>query len=337
MGDRRDVLDEASLSLAWSLWGELGVSTWERRHQGWSVELEPLVAFTAFLAVRDRRLAREAIDWCISNSAFVSLSQFRSVTAGEGWGEREALQDLAATMMALTGRKWPGAERGRAWRVEPSGRSRLRELSEPSLFQLRLRAVFGVGARAELLRWMLSYPSQEWTVAQLGERIAYTQRQAAADLEMLASGGLLKKSTGGPSRYVLADPPGVARVLGELPRFTPRWLPMFQVLAGMLTATEVVSFGQFRDAGVEMARRLRGLEPLISRSGLPAPPRPSPSTFVADVEDWIAGIARRLASADPTVLPPTAKVPVSADDLRRFGREDLPDLDDPRVMRGAWE
>ena len=81
MTDARDRIDEASVSLAWSLWGELGASTWERRHQGWAIELEPLIAFTAWLAEHDRRLLREAVDWCAANAAFVSLSpEF------ESWG-----------------------------------------------------------------------------------------------------------------------------------------------------------------------------------------------------------------------------------------------------------
>lgn len=54
------VLAESALDLAWSLWAELGVSSWTRRHQDWSIEVEPLMAYTAVIAPHDPRLAREA-------------------------------------------------------------------------------------------------------------------------------------------------------------------------------------------------------------------------------------------------------------------------------------
>jgi hypothetical protein len=107
--DARDRFVEASVSLAWSLWGELGVPAWERRHQGWAIELEPLIAFTAWLAEHDRRLLREAVDWCTANAAFVSLSQYRHVIAAPLWDDGEAFARLSATMSSLTGRRWPGS------------------------------------------------------------------------------------------------------------------------------------------------------------------------------------------------------------------------------------
>jgi hypothetical protein len=193
------------VSLAWSLWGELGASTWERRHQGWAIELEPLIAFTASLAEHDRRLLREAVDWCAANAAFVSLSQYRHVIAAPLWEDDRSFARLSATM-TLAHRPQVAGQRGEPpVRGRLSGKSRLRELSVPSLLQLRLRAMFGVGTRAELVRLMLLNPFQEWSVAQLGERVAYTQRQAATDLEMLVKAGLVERTGGGPSRYVLRD------------------------------------------------------------------------------------------------------------------------------------
>lgn len=321
VSDLRDAVFKSCARLAWSLWGELGVSTWDRRHQGWCVELEPLLAFTAVLGERERRLRREAVDWCIANPAFVSLSQFRHVVSDPLWQDEPAFADLSATMTHLTGRKWPGSDRGRAYELEPSGKSRLRELSAPSLLQLRLRALFGVGSRAELVRLMLLNPSQEWSVAQLGERIAYTQRQAATDLEMLAKGGLIEKRGGGPSRYALRDASGLRVVVGELPKLAPNWTPLFQVLAGVLASLGLVADDRLRQPAVEMSRRLQRLEPALTASGLPKPPGGLSTTPIDVARQWILDIAGALGEGDPDVLTEQASVQAPGD---------------PPTGRGGW-
>jgi hypothetical protein len=312
MADARDRVVEASVSLAWSLWGELGAPAWERRHQGWAIELEPLIAFTAWLAEHDRRLLREAVDWCAANAAFVSLSQYRHVISAPLWDDGEAFARLSATMSSLTGRRWPGSGREPCYEVALSGKSRLRELSVPSLLQLRLRALFGVGTRAELVRLMLLHPFQDWSVAQFGERIAYTQRQAATDLEMLVKAGLVERTGGGPSRYVLRDAAALRAVVGRLPNFAPRWLPTFQVLASMAAALGAVTDGQLRQPGIEVARRLRLVEPALGASGLPKPPTAEGGDVAERTVQWALGVADALASADPRVLPAQARVPAEA-------------------------
>jgi hypothetical protein len=312
MGDLRDRVVDSSVSLAWSLWGELGASTWERRHQGWAIELEPLIAFTGCLGEHDRRLLREAVDWCAANAAFVSISQYRHVISSPLWGGRELLARMSATMTSVTGRTWPGSEGGRSYEIERSGKSRLRELSAPSLLQLRLRALFGVGTRAELVRLMLLSPAQEWSVAQLGERIAYTQRQAATDLDMLVKAGIVERTGGGPSRYVLRDAGALRAVVGHLPRLAPSWTPTFQVLAGMADAVGAVADERLRQPDAEVARRLRLLEPALAASGLPEPPSAGLDGVVDRTVRWALDVSNALASADPDVLPERAKVAVEA-------------------------
>jgi hypothetical protein len=312
VADARNRFVEASVSLAWSLWGELGAPAWERRHQGWAIELEPLIAFTAWLAEHDRRLLREAVDWCTANAAFVSLSQYRHVIAAPLWDDGEAFARLSATMSSLTGRRWPGSGREPRYEVALSGKSRLRELSMPSLLQLRLRALFGVGTRAELVRLMLLNLSQEWSVAQLGERIAYTQRQAATDLEMLVKAGLVERTGGGPSRYVLRDPEALRAVVGSLPSFAPRWMPTFQVLTSLAGALDAVAAGHLRQPGIEVARRLRLVEPALGASGLPKPPTAEGGDVLERTVLWALGVADALASADPRVLPAQARAPTEA-------------------------
>jgi hypothetical protein len=114
-------LRDAALDLAWSLWSELGVSTWARTHEDWAVEVEPLVAFTALVGSHDRRLLRESVDWCIAYDDLVSLHQLRGVIAHQGWPLEGAIADFSATVSQGTRRSWPGAKEGEPLDVSPAG------------------------------------------------------------------------------------------------------------------------------------------------------------------------------------------------------------------------
>lgn len=92
---------------------------------------------------------------------------------------RTGVADFDATVSQFIRRAWPGGKAGQPYDLQRSGKSRLRDLREPSLLQLRLRALFGVGARAEIVRILLTAPSGDFTVAQISEPIAYTRHQLA--------------------------------------------------------------------------------------------------------------------------------------------------------------
>jgi hypothetical protein len=302
VADDRSVLADSLVGLAWSLWGELGVSTWTRAHQDWMVELEPLIVFTATVGEHDARLRREAVDWCVQNSAFLSISQLRHVVKGWPPAGLVGFADFAATVSRITGRSWPQQDLGEPYSFGTSGKSRLRSIEQPSLLQLRLRAMFGVGSRAEILRCLLTAPGEDLSTAQIAAGVAYTRRQITADLEMLVRSGLVVRRTdAGPSRYSLADVAAVERLTGRAPSVVPTWTQLFIVLQAVSASLEAVSSGGFQQPEVELAARMRAIEGPMQALRLRVP-QPQAGDHGSELADWAQHFAAALAAGDASAL-----------------------------------
>src|SRR5262249_10328115 len=127
------------LDIAWSLWAELGVSGWSRRHRATAVDLESLMVFTATLGQRDARLRDETLAWCVANSRFVSAIRLRHLLRATSPPGQAAFGDYSATAKQQIRVSWPGD--GSAWPFARTGRSSRPDLGRSALLQLRLRAV----------------------------------------------------------------------------------------------------------------------------------------------------------------------------------------------------
>ena len=90
----------------------------------------------------------------------------------EDWGR------FAATVNARAGTHWPRATTERTC-YKLTGRSTLRPLTESSLVLLRMRAIFGLSARTEILRYFLFHPWERATAAMLAETANYAKRNIA--------------------------------------------------------------------------------------------------------------------------------------------------------------
>jgi DNA-binding transcriptional ArsR family regulator len=267
-----DDLWDQTASMAWTHWSELGASSWQRSPVPWAVEVEPLIVLTALIGERDHRLLREAIDWCATNERFVSLSQLRHVLASEGWTWAERMNAFSATVTRHTRRRWPGASEAEPYEIPLSGKSNEPDLTRPALLPLRLRAIFGVSARAEIVRALL-IGGTPMTARQLTERVSYTRRQVELDLDLLAQARFVDRvSDAGPATYGLVERKALVAVVGEPPDTNLSWSPMVRVLTGVLHALEDLIGGSYLEPAIEVHRRTRELEDALRRSGLPAIP-----------------------------------------------------------------
>jgi hypothetical protein len=298
-----------ALDLAWSLWAELGVSTWERSHRGWAVELEPLIVFTAVLAEHDRRLLRETVGWCVAHDSYLSMNQLRHVVTSHGWSFEGPIGGFGATVSERSKRSWPGSRDEPAYDVTPTDGSQLRSLEGPALVQLRLRALFGVSARAEIIRVLLTAPERRWPTAEIAVRLAYTRRQIASDLEMLTAGGLTHRTTrAGSVVYALRDADVAVHLTGGVPEIAPPWAPVFRVMSGLLEAVHMLTVRQLSQPAVELARHLRLLEPALDELLLQPPTPRADGSYVDDVLRWAHDLFATLARGDASVLPADARV-----------------------------
>lgn len=219
---------DQALSLAWGAWTELGVSGWTRTHADWAIDLEPLLVFTASLGDLDPRLRDEVTDWCALNWQQVSKARLKNLLATQADPTKLAFGELAATVAAHAPVTWPLATQARPF--TRTLRSTPPDLSRPSTVWLRVRAMFGIGARAEILRVLLSTPPGPQGVALIAGAAGYTKRNVADECENLARADVLSRRLhGNRFAYTLARRGELEALLGGLPPTTPDWTAVLNV------------------------------------------------------------------------------------------------------------
>jgi hypothetical protein len=248
-------IDALALDLAWSLWAELGVDGAARRHDWQAVDLEPLIIFTAQLGGADSRLRASTIDWCITNARFASAFRLRHIVERASAATRAAFGRYSATVRAHAKAPWPGE--GDPLTLFHPERIGSPDLRRPSLVQLRLRALVGVSARAEVLKLMLADPERPQPASTLAEDAAYGKGSVAQALDMLTMAGIVQvQPHANRLLYRLARPGELAQTLQWLPSEFPDWWPIFSVVEA-LTA--------YAHALVPAASRLAALQNLLQQ------------------------------------------------------------------------
>ena len=292
-------VDRLAVELAWSLWAELGVDGVLRRHDWQAIDLEPLIIFTAHLGDADNRLRASTIDWCINNARFVSAFRLRNLADQASQQTRTAFGRYAATVRAHSKAPWPGeGDPLTLFHPEHIGSPDLRR---PSLIQLRLRALVGVSARAEVLKLMLAEPDRPQAASTLAEDAAYGKGSVAQALDMLTRAGIVQvQPDANRMLYRLARPGELAQALLWLPSVFPDWWPIFKVVEAL--ADYVHSAAGPASARVAAVHSLLDrIDPDLHRLGnADHVPRATGSASIAEFEHWaLAFLAEQTGHAQP--------------------------------------
>jgi hypothetical protein len=285
MNRLRQEIDALALDLAWSLWAELGVDGAVRRHDWQAIDLEPLIIFTAYLGGADNRLRASAIDWCIANARFASAFRLKNLADQARPETRTAFGRFAATVKTHTKAPWPG--QGDPLTLFHPERAGSPDLRRPSLVQLRLRALVGVSARAEILKLMLADPDLAQPASTLAEDAAYGKGSVAQSLEMLTLAGIVQvQPHGNRLLYRLARPGELAHALQWLPSVFPDWWPIFSVVESLMDYAHGTPVpGSTRLASLQ--KLMKQIEPELHRLGISEHvPRPVVPASVAEFEHW---------------------------------------------------
>lgn len=258
--------DEAA-ALAWSLWAEMGVSGWQRNHSSHAIDPERLILFTALLGDADPRLRDESTDWCIAYGRYVSAARLRNLLSTQTPEVKATFAGLAATVNAHSNLRWPSAAQARPY--ARTQRSAITDFTSSSLVVLRLRALFGVGARAEVLRAFLADPSARFSAADVAPDAGYTKRNVAEALDALRAAGLLQVHALRNQRlFSLVDAAWLTSLPGGLPASWPRWSSVFRVLEGLITGMRATDEMTTRARIVEASAVLRDLRGDLEQVGV---------------------------------------------------------------------
>jgi DNA-binding transcriptional ArsR family regulator len=273
-----------ALALTSGAWAELGVPGRTRSHGDWGIDLEPLILFTAWIGGRDAQLYDDATDWCIRNVRFVSKTRLKNLLGLQPHDVQATFGVFAATVEAHSGVVWPAATQPGQFRphgVSPAAAQPA--MSRASLSWLRMRAMFGIGARAEILRCLLSCEAA-MSVVRLATATGYTKRNIADECDTLQRAGVLSvRRRGNRFYYSLARRAELVSFVGDLPAVRPDWTAIFNVARGLVTLEHGAEVLTERTLAIQARRTLRLLQGDLDELGITRP-----SDDVESSELWAA-------------------------------------------------
>ena len=286
-------VQSALLNRAWIQWISLGVDAVGERDDA-VVDPEALIALTAELGDTDARLRDLSTDWCVTYGRYVNGSRLKQVVR-ELATPAHLIGEYVATIAAAGGPRWPMATRPRA-DYAPRGKARVDSALQPARLRIRLRAAFGVNARADVLSALLSTPSGGMSVADLARLTRFTKPNVASAVDALLLAGLVvARAAGNERRLFLAHEGDILPGLRP-PVPQPDWVSRFGL------ALDVLRFVN-RDGMSTAVRAIearRVVEPLIGTMSSEGMPKPNLNAlgaefatafdrWLVDFVDWLAG------------------------------------------------
>jgi hypothetical protein len=258
------------MSFLWDEWVQIGLSGTTSRKDGWAIDPEPLIVTTLRIGARDPRLFDEMLDWLRENGRLVSVQRIKNLT--RNMPQERQLADAAlawAGAHSTSLRAWMGKGPLQSWDVidlatiraakmdpvleangvrwplvQPSGKSTPPDLDLPSGLSFRFRHLFGLGARAEVLRFLWS--SEEGghaTARRIAEASGFAKRNVQDVLNSLSELDALFVEPRGNEYVYGLHPAGWADVLGiPIDEAWNRWPHFLDWIALSRVLTRTASF-----------------------------------------------------------------------------------------------
>lgn len=245
------------VEFAWDQWAQMGVSGATRRSDRWAADPEALLLFSLEVARADARLFDEILDWLLVNERLVSVQRLRNlcqddtdhalVEASLAWvGQwrprarlnRNAHAATEPLFCSLSSRANRNDEMFLAygWLKPPTerrGKSQAPNILAPINFAFRLRQILGVGARAEVVRFLLTDRTPRATVQLISESAGFAKRNVQEALTALHSSGVVEAIPVANEQRFSIDRGRWAALLGLRPDELPShvaWPQLFDAL-----------------------------------------------------------------------------------------------------------
>lgn len=231
-------------------WAELGVSRAVRSQPiHYAVSVEELVILTAELGDRQPSLRAAALDWCSRSGRLLCKPRLKTLLAASEPETKDAFGPFSTTLARHLAGNWPGQRLGSV-DFTPSSKQSQPDLSKDSLLSLKLRSLFGVGARADLIFATLCWPAPAFVASEL-TFVGYTKRNVATALDALADAGILRRqSVRNRVEFSWQRRSELLRLLGPVPKFVPRWPELQRIVS---TCFQLLVSNEGRSARLSMA------------------------------------------------------------------------------------
>lgn len=314
-----------AIDFAWSSWAQLGVFATPAGADERAADPEALLVFTLELGRRDPRLFDEVLDWLRENERLLSVQRLRNLSRDER--DRQVVD--AALRWVSRFRTNPrfgkesgggaeertalfGGDAGDVWApdphflqlglvrpvAEPSFKSRRPDPSRPINFAFRLRLAFGVGSRAEILRYLLTVPAADVSAQIVSEAVAFSKRNVSDALDALVGAGLVSQLTLSNERRYSIDREAWAVPLGvdRFPAYR-EWPQLLWAVRQTVRFLDDPGLDELSDSMRASAARdlVERIEPSLLFAGVPVLGKDIPGArywdgFVRTVEGALAAL-----------------------------------------------
>lgn len=210
----------------WRQWAQLGLASASvEKKDGWIIDPEALWLFSATFARYDARLFDEILDWISKNAAFINIPRLKSLARRFGFDAMNVVAAMAAVVrqknsrlnwrfsiaektgdakplfLDVSGEPSPdfgvyddtflgfGLKRGK---VELRGFSRRFNAVMPECALLRLRALFGITARAETILYLLTHDMAH--PSHIARETGFSQKNVQDTLVDMSASGLVHQA-----------------------------------------------------------------------------------------------------------------------------------------------
>jgi hypothetical protein len=256
-------------------------------------------------------LIEEAGRWCANHGDRLSVSRLEGLLESASETARIEFVAFAGSLQDQTSIKWPVDK----WRTKfapgplSSGtrlKRRTRRSSEglalpfqrAALFRVRMRALAGVGARADILSELVARATS-WTSATDLQTLGYSKRNLARVLAELEEANVVRVMRTGPGfRYRLHSSQRLAELVGPSPDAFPPWHEIFKYVVTLL---DLVQIG--RDTSVSSRIESTALHAALEQTATALwldspPPIRGLRALPDDLIEWAHGHLAALATGD---------------------------------------
>jgi len=294
----RDEYLETLLRFLWREWTALGVAGQEKTPLCHIVDPEAILIFTCSIGRYDPRLFDEVMDWLIKNGRFLNIQRMRNIahreafrggavlTAAADWlsqrenpmkwkllAQMETPKNTCETLFRLhDGRPLPVSENSdptfltHGYCRNPiilRGRSRLFPADATPCLFLKMRALFGVNARGDVLTYLAANVTGH--PREVARELYYSQKAIHDVMADMSCSGVLHSSRGGRERTY--------RIASGRPSFLPggkdilRWInwPVLLSAAEIVWQKTEELHAAALDPLVESSEIILTMKPLLER------------------------------------------------------------------------
>jgi len=303
----RQSLLERLLAFLWRQWSALGVAGHAHSDDPWMVDPEALLLFSTHIARHDSRLFDEILDWLQINGSWINLQRLGRMQKEENLGEPAVLAAMAEHVAENSlNHKWKSQARRfspphapapqAAQRLFPAipvlsepdpiflkygfqrGPVELRGMSQPprpdqpATFLFKLRALFGMQSRAEVIAWLLA--NEHGHPAEIARQTSYFRSSIPSILNDLATSGHFGAIRIGREKHfsILRNDDWRFLLTWQPAEAFPQWINWSSLFSGIQTLFEALGEPKLDEKSrnfqaVKLREALDQAMPALARAG----------------------------------------------------------------------